>query len=175
MRKNIIRLVVSGLALIMLSCGHQAPQRPSRRMGQAPEADSAQLALLELNQQLALAADKQLMQIAQAQEESYALYEGNTWIRFIDRGETETPSPQPNEEWTVHMRVYSLNNDLLMDTERAYLFGHHDLPAAVENNASEWHHGTQARMYVPWYSAFGLQGTQTVAPYQNVIMEIELR
>ena len=59
--------------MAMVACSEQSPQRPSRRMGQAPQADSAQLALLSLNQQLTETADETLHRLAQAQEEGRGL------------------------------------------------------------------------------------------------------
>ena len=168
-------IIVLCCALLLIGCGGRGPQRPSQRMGSAPQPDSAQLALLELNQQLALTADKQLMQTAQASGEAYALYEGNTWICFLQRGDVDSPAPQANEEWQIHLSVYSLDKRLLTDSEHSYTFGRHELPAAVESNQSEWRHGTQARMLVPWYSGYGIRGTDAIAPYENIIIEIELR
>ena len=86
---------------LFAACTHQAPQRPSQRKSEVPQPDSAQLALMELNQQLALAADRQLAQIVQAQETSYALYEDNVWMAIQDRGEEDSPSPQPEQEWRI--------------------------------------------------------------------------
>lgn len=170
----------SGLYILLLSvlltaCSQTSPQRPSRRIGQAPQADSTQLALLELNQQLALVADQQLTQLAQAQEETYALYDANTWMHVYTRGDESTPSPQANEEWTVHMLVYDLSENLLVDSEASYCIGKQELPRAVEMNMSELHHGAKARLLAPWYAAFGLRGTSQIPPYENVIIEIEIR
>ena len=167
-------MIMAGVVLLA-ACNQVAPQRPTQRSGSAPQIDSAQLAVLELNQQLALAADKQLTQFAQAQEETYALYESNTWITVLSRGDEESACPAENEEWTVHMRVYDLEKNLLVDSEAAYRIGKNELPLAVEANISELHHGAEVRMIVPWYAAFGMQGTAQVPPYENVIIEMELR
>ena len=86
-------------------------------MSETPQADSAQLALMELNRQLAAAADRQLAQIAQAQDVPYALYESNVWMTVLDRGDEEKGSPQPSEEWVVGMQIYDLSEHLLVDTE----------------------------------------------------------
>ena len=90
-------------------------------------------------------------------------------------GDTDSPSPAPNEEWTVHMCVYSLSGQLLTDSEATYRIGMQELPPAVDANIGEWHRGARVRMYVPWYSAFGLRGTETIPPYENVIIETELK
>lgn len=164
------------LATVLLAaCSQPDPQRPSRRMGEEPKKDTVQLALLEMNQQLALAADKQLTQFAQAQDEAFALYDSNTWIHIYTPGDTSTPGPKNDEEWTVHMRVYDLEEHLLVDSEASYRIGKNELPQAVELNIGELHHGTKARLLVPWYGAFGMKGTAQVPPYENVIIDIEIR
>ena len=169
------KYVVFLMVVVLAGCGGKGPQRPSQRKGVAPEVDSAQLALLQLNQQLAMAADEQIRQIAQAQEETYALEEHGAWIYRIEAGETNGVHPQPDEEWTIHLRTYSLSGQLYNDTERTVRIGHYELPLAIEGNIGEWYHGTHVRMLAPWYAAYGLQGTEQIPPYENVIMDIELR
>ena len=163
------------VAVLVAACSQTAPQRPSQRKGQAPQGDSTQLALLEMNQQLAAAADKQLTQLAQEQDEPYALYDSSTWAHIIDRGDETTRTPQTNEEWTVHMRVYDLSERLLVDSEASYHIGKHELPLSVETVITDLHHGARARLLAPWYASFGMQGTAQIPAYENVIIEIELR
>lgn len=163
------------LAALWVSCGHQAPQTPSQRKGLAPQVDSAQLALLQLNQQLAEAADRELTALAQKQDSAFALYEAGTWVHISSLGDTTTPTPQANEEWIIRMCVYDLTMHLLVDSEAGYRIGKRELPQAVEENIGELHHGAQARLLAPWYTAFGLRGTEHVPPYENVIIDIELR
>ena len=166
-------IVIAGLLIV--GCARQAPQRPSQRMGEAPQVDSVQLALLELNRQMTVAADQQLAQLAQAQDEPYALYEGNVWMTILDRGNEEEGTPAPNEEWRVAMRIYDLNGRLLIDSDGSYRIGKQELPLGVEANIDELHRGGKARMFVPWYTAYGVTGTDAIPPYENVIIEIELK
>lgn len=162
--------------LLMVACGKQPPQTPSRWLGKEMQVDSTQLALLELNQKMVEAADTKLTQIAQAQEEPYALYEGNTWIYFLQRGDMNTPAPKDGDTLVVHMAVHSIeNNQLLVDILHEYRVGKSELPPAIDNNISEFRKGCQARMLVPWYGAFGMQGTKEVPPYENVIIHIEIK
>ena len=168
-------LIGSMVALLLIGCNSTAPQRPSQRKGQAPEADSTQLAAMELNMQLAKAADKAVMEAVQAQEESYALYESKAWIHIYDNGDDQRDKPQLGQACDLHMRVYTFDEQLLLDTEGNYILGKSELPSAVERNACELNHGDKARMYVPWYTAFGQQGTAFVPPYENVIIDIEIR
>ena len=163
------------MALVMAGCNAQAPQRPSQRLGQAPQADSAQLALLALNQQLTETADETLHRLAQAQEEPYALYENGTWAFLRDTGDATLGFPHEGEECTVHMRIFSLDGRLYSDIEQTAHAGKYELPAAVDANLGEWNHGTKAKLLAPWYAAFGIKGTDEIPPYENVIIELELK
>lgn len=163
--------VIIAVCLLLTACGHQAPQRPSQRKGEAPKADSAQLALLELNQQLAIAADQQLAQWAQEQDRPYALYESNVWMTILLRGDEETPAT--DKARLIAMRIYNMNGQLLEDVEGSYRIGRRELPQGVEANIGELHRGGKARMAVPWYAAFGITGTDNIPPYENVIIDVE--
>ena len=160
-------------ALLTVGCGGKGPQIPSQRKGQAPAEDTAQLALMELNMRLAQTADAELTRIASAKEEPYALYDANVWMLIIDRGNEDLPSPTGS--CVLHMRTYSLDGRLLLDSEGTYRLGKNELPAGVEWNIDELHPGGRANMFVPWYMAYGQQGKAPVPPYENVFIEIELK
>ncbi len=161
--------------MLMVSCTRQAPQRPSQRKGEAPAADSAALALMEMNQQLAISADREVTRAAQLQGERFAIYEAQTWMYISDRGDTQSGTPKEGERWIIRMQVCNLEGLLLEDSEHSYLIRKRELPATIEENISELHHGAKARLIAPWYSAFGAQGTAHVPPYENVIIDIELK
>ena len=173
MRRQSFFLAIALFSLLMVACGKQGPQRPSRWLGRDPEPDSAQLALLELNRQMAIAADKELMQLAQAQDEQYALYEGGAWVHQIEVGEDSLVRLGTN--CAVRICTYTLDGRLLTDSERTYSVGKLEMPIAIERNIHNWNHGAKMRMYVPWYSAYGINGNEHVAPYENVIFEIDIR
>ena len=73
------------------------------------------------------------------------------------------------------MKVCDLNGHLLQDSEGTYTIGKYELPVAVDLNIGEWHQGTRIKMFAPWYSAFGMQGTKEIPPYENVMIELELK
>lgn len=163
------------IGLLLVACSSPAPQRPSQRLGKAPQADSAQLALLSLNQQLTETADETLHRLAQAQEEPYALYEKGTWVYLLDSGDATQGQPKEGEECTIHMRVFSLGGQLYSDIEQSAHAGKYEFIPAIDANIGEWNHGTRARMLVPWYAAYGIKGTEEIPPYENVIIEFELK
>ena len=169
-------LWLAAVILAACACNRPSPQIPTQRKGSsAPQPDSAHLALLELNQRLALAADEQLRLLVQTRDEPYALYDANTWMTVLDKGDEESGSPQENEEWLIAMRIYDTGGQLLTDCEKTYRIGKKELPEGAEKNISALHHHSRARLYVPWYAAYGLTGTDRIAPYENLIIEIELK
>ena len=130
--------------------------------------------MMELNQQLAQAADDRLLRLAQAQPEPYALYERGVWAYVEEQGDTER-SVRAGEECTVRMTVYSLSGDRYTDSEITACIGKYELPAALDDNMPEWHHGARVRMFAPWYAAYGIKGEGAIPPYENVIIELEIK
>lgn len=174
MRRSRIGIIC--IALVLMSCGGPNPQRPSARLGKGAsvEVDSTQLALLELNMRMAEAADKELMQLAQAREGEYAVYDANTWMRIDDPGDIEAETVRRGEHKTVAMQVYTMQDQLLLDSRREYILGQLELPIGVDMNLLHLHPGAKVRMLTPWYSAFGMQGNEFVPPYTNVIIDVEI-
>ena len=164
--------LTSLLALLLIACGRVDPQRPTQRKSATPAVDSTQLALMELNQRLTTAADDQLTQIAQ-QEGQYVLYERGTWVRTLEWGEGEKVNPE--EECTVHMRISSLDGKLYCDTEQTATVGKYELPAAIDENLPEWKHGARLLILAPWYSAYGMKGTEHIPPYENIRIELAIK
>ena len=166
-------ITIIGVALLA-GCSNTAPQRPSQRKGESPKADTTALALMEMNQQLAQAADDCLLHLAQAQPETYALYERGVWASIEDKGDMGKPVTQ-GEECTLLMKVLSLSGELYMDSEVTARIGKYELPAGVDDNITEWHHGARVRMFVPWYAAYGIKGTDHIPPYENIVIELNIR
>lgn len=158
--------------MLLVGCGGKGPQRPSQRKGESVQTDTAQLALMNMNQQLAQSADEQLYRWVQSQTEAYALYEHGTWGTVLQTGEGEIAA---GEECSVHMRIYSLAGKPYHDTEQTAHVGKYELPTAIDANITEWHHGASVKIAAPWYAAYGIRGTAQVPPYENVIIELDIR
>lgn len=168
-------IIIASLLTVLTACGGQAPQRPSQRKSAVPQADTAALALMEMNQQLAEAADEQLYRYAQAQPESYALYEQGTWVHMFDSGDAQRGTIQAGEECTLHLRISSLNGKLYSDAEQTARAGKYELPAAIDENITEWRHEAQMRLLAPWYAAYGIKGKGNIPPYENIVIDLEIR
>lgn len=173
MRNKGLIIVLTGLLLI--GCGGKGPQRPSHRMGEDPMADSIQLELLKMNGRLASEADKELRHIVKESGEDYALNDRGTWVLFIDRGDEGRRKVRRNEECDVHMRVYSLSGELYQDIDMIAKIGQNELPPGIDWNIFEWYHGAKVKLLVPWYSAYGMKGTDVIPAYENVMIELEVK
>jgi hypothetical protein len=167
-----IRVIIWILLLLLVGCGRQSPQRPSQRKGEEAKVDTTQLALMDLNRQLAESADEQLYRWVQTQTEPYALYEQGTWVTVLHAGEGEIV---PGEECSVHMRVYSLEGKVYYDTDQTAKPGKYEFPTAIDANITEWHHGASLKLAAPWYAAYGIKGTDHIPPYENVMIELDIR
>ena len=174
------RLVCFLWVCLLLSaggCGGRGPQRPSQRSGTKPEADSAALALMEMNQRMAIAADEEVLRYVQGREDGERFAQmpfSNAWVRVMEKGDEQSACPQKDETWRLHIKTYSLQGQLLLDTEQEYRIGRSELPMCIETNINEWHRGAEVVIAAPWYTAYGMMGTEEVPAYENVLLEISI-
>lgn len=171
--KNEKGLIVGLVAMLLYSCSGVAPQRPSQRKGQTPETDSTRLAIMEMNLQLAKAADRAVLGASQAQDEQYALYDGSAWMHIYSKGDETQQAAHNGSLCTLHMRIYTLDGRLLEDSEGTYTVGKYELPNCIEQNLHELRPGAHVRIYAPFYTAFGAQGTAHIPPYENVMIDLD--
>jgi len=169
------KLLVILMCLFLMACVGQGPQRPSRWLGKSPEADTAQLQLIEFNQQMVSAADKELVHYVELQDEAYALYRGGVWVHVLEHGNDDLKPYTYGQTCPLHLRVYAMDGStLLADMRQTFHLGNSDVPHAVTDVVRELHPGARARLIVPWYSAFGIQGKDRIQPYQNVIIDLTI-
>ena len=169
------RLWVIGLVVLLVSCTGQGPQRPSQRKSAVQQPDTTLVALMELNQRMAQAADEQLLHIVQSQDTAFALYERGTWAYILDPGDVTREAITPGAQCTIHMRVYALNGKLYWDTQQTAQAGKYVFIPAIDENITEWHYGARIVLYAPWYAAFGITGKDAIPPYENVRIELVIK
>lgn len=170
------------IALAIVGCNRTAPQKPSQRSSESPKADSAMMALMEINQRMASQADKELLE----QIDSLTKADGREWARMNCSGwkirrdeETKqktlySDNPKPKETWQVRVRVKHLDGQMAEDTECAYAIRSYKLPIAVEEALEDMCSGEKTEVYAPWYCAYGIHGNDLIEPYESVKFEIYL-
>ena len=171
------------MALTAVSCNRTAPQRPTQRTSEPPEADSTVMSVLEVNRRMACEADKILLEMADSLHRTtgteYAQLTCGEWMSKRSAEERDrnmyADTPHFKEKWIIRLRTRRLDGTLLCDTEGTYSIMKFELPLAVENAVPEMHAGETATILAPWYSAYGAHGNEYVAGYENVIFEVTLK
>lgn len=162
--------------LTLVACGGKGPQRPSRWLGRSPEPDSAMMNLMELNRQMATAADQELLRYVQSQDRPYALYNGGVWVCTLDNGDLDLQPHRFGQYCVLHIRVYTFDNkrQLLSDECGTYKVGESPLPLALVDVVRDKCPGAHVEMLMPWYSAFGVRGNENIPPYQNLLIDLTI-
>lgn len=162
-----------------MACHRTAPQSPSRRSGMTQKEDTTVLSLMEINQRMVEQADVEILAIIDSlqanNDAQFAQMECGAWRMRTDAQARYGDSPKPTEHWRVAMRVYTLNGKLLQDIEGVYAIKHNDLPIAVEEAVEDMVEGGATIVYAPWYTAYGMKGTNSVKPYTNVRFDVTLK
>ena len=162
-----ILFVVAAAFACFGACHRVKPQSPSNRR---TEADSAQLAIIMLNRQLAVSADKQLISYVKAMADDdtlpYALHEFGFWFRFLSND--DQPRYQPQEHVTVHTLVYTFDGKQLADlVDDVVVCGQNEMRCL--NWVLMLMGGNESiEVLAPWYLAYGQQGNDFAEPYQNL-------
>ncbi len=164
-----LKIVVTIAIVCLMACHKTQPQIPTRH-GQKREtpADTLLLKAIETNQRLAQEADKAISNYA---NEGYAQYETGFWAKTLR--EVDNPL-QEGEKVMVHYRVYSMDDVLLEDIREAVVMGKSTRIQAVTEALYMMERGEKVSLIVPWYLAYGATGNETVAPYTNLRVELEV-
>ena len=166
-----------------MACHRTAPQSPSRRSGMTQKEDTTVLSLMEINQRMVEQADAEILAVIDSLQTNddvqFAQMDCGAWRMRRDaqtHGEAQYgETPKTTEHWRVAMRVYTLGGKLLQDIEGVYAIKHNDLPIAVEEAVEDMVEGEAAIVYAPWYTAYGMKGTNSVKPYTNVRFDVTLK
>ncbi len=168
------QLSTIALILAFAGCTPQAPQRPSQRSGQTSPSDSITLAMVELHQRLADAADIELNRyIKEHPGQWFSQDDGSWWMRLQVTGDRQQVT---GDKLQIRLITRDLEGKLLSDVEGEYELGKCQLPEAVESVITlNFKLSTfNFKVLAPWYVAYGSQGNDAIPGYQNVIIEVYL-
>ncbi len=168
------QLSTIALLVAMTACSI-APQRPSQRSGQATEPDSVTLAMVELNQQLAEAADRELINYIRNHAGRWFEQEDGSWCEPDTIPLNYAYSPE--RPIALHLITRDLNDKMLSDVQGHYQLGKCQLPMAVENFITlNYQRSTiNFKVLAPYYAAYGSQGTEQIPPFTNVLIEVKVQ
>jgi hypothetical protein len=156
---------------LLIACQPQ-PQK-AKHLSEEKELDSTMLAQLELNANLAAAADKECSAFVQADSIEYTMDDFGFWYTKTITSNT-TDTIQRGEEVIVHIQINKLGGTLISDAKLTHIVGNGDLPTAITRSLKMMHYGEQMRIVTPWYTAYGVEGTKLIKPYSNLLIIITI-
>ncbi len=169
------------IAVALTACVPQAPQRPSQRSGQQPEPDSATLAMVELHQRLADAADVELNNYIRNHPGQWFAQDDGSWVMGVEL-QPDTKLQTRNTIYSLRLVTRDLDGNLLSDVQGEYELGKCQLPSSVESTLNSKHQTSDTKhqtlstlnyiILAPWYVAYGSQGNEFINGYQNVTIEV---
>ena len=162
-------LLTIGL-LALVGCTQQ-PQ-PVRRLSEKQEPDSALMAQMAFNMQMASAADKACREWVNNDSAAYVLDDFGFWYAKIIRQHAD--SLQTGEHILLHMQMSELDGSLVADVEELVVVGSGELPMAINRSIKQMSRGEQMRIIAPWYTAYGTEGTRIIKPYTNLVITLTI-
>ena len=165
------KLWAIGYGLLMLAGCTQQPQQV-RHLHERQEPDSAMMAQLHFNMQMASEADKMCSAWIQNDTATYALDDFGFW--YTQTINSSTSPLQIGEEATIHLQMAELNGQVLADIKEIITIGTSDLPVAINRSLKQLGRGEQMRIVAPWYTAYGTEGTTRIKPYTNLVITLTI-
>lgn len=159
------------LTMLLLSIAFAACQPTPQRvkhLHQEQPADSALLAQMLFNTRMASEADKACLAIVKEDTLQYTLDDFGFWYTKTIKAPTDTL--QKGQEVNAHICISEINGELTLDTKIPIVVGAGDLPTAINRALKLMCVGEQMRIISPWYAAYGIEGTNSIKPYSNLII-----
>lgn len=167
---NVLLLLLATLTWGLVACQPQAQR--ARHLSKEQEVDSTLLAHMQLNMRLSDAADRACSIAVEADSLPYTLDDYGFWYAkaITQAGEVLTVG----QEVTLHIQISDLNSNLIADTKSCFVVGAGDLPLAVTRSLKMMTMGEQMKIIAPWYTAYGVEGTQLIKPYTNLLIIVTI-
>jgi hypothetical protein len=165
---SILPLLLGSAAWVMVAC-QPTPQR-ARHLGKEQEVDSTLMAHMQLNMRLSDAADRACSAVAESDSLRYTMDDFGFWYtKTISNAGEEL---KVGEEAVLHIQLNELNGSLIADTKSSFIVGAGDLPLAITRSSKMMSRGEQMKIISPWYTAYGVEGTNIIKPYTNLLITL---
>lgn len=167
MKKTYLYIIF--ISLLLTACTKVQPQGAANKR----EADSEQLALIEMNLRLAEEAERIVVDSVKASHLPYILddYSG-FWYYRLKQMEGDSIKRGMEVDYTASIRNLE-NNQLLADISEATIIGHSEVIPAIQYTLPYMCVGEEFLIIAPYYCAFGKDGRDGVPPLTNVRIHIK--
>ena len=163
-------IIILIAAALMIGC--QTEPQKVRRMSEKNTPDSAVMAQLKFNMQMASAADNACITLVQADSLQYAADDFGFW--YTKTINLYADSLTRGEMVALHLQMMELDGTLLADVKDHFTVGTSDLPLVVNRCLKQMSRGEEMRIIAPWYTAYGAEGTALIKPYTNLIIVLKI-
>ncbi len=161
------------LTIVVLTAGCTQQPQQVRRLHEQQEPDSAVMAQMDFNMQMANAADKLCSEWVKKDSATYVLDEFGFWYHKTIKQQTDS-SLQQGENIVLHMLLAELNGQLLADVKDEFVVGGGNLPVSINRCLKLMSRGEEMQIVAPWYAAYGIEGTTLIKPYTNLIITLKI-
>lgn len=160
--------------LIVSACTGTAPQSPSQRTSDNhDDEDSAVVAFMQLNMQMAQAADRDVAEYVRHNWNEYVAEDMGYWRKKGIRHISER-QPQEGEHWSVRTITSRFDGVHIEDRQEIYTIGQSDAPMAVKDAIMQMYKSDTVFLAVPWYVGYGAHGKGKIGAYENVLITVIL-
>ena len=163
-------IVILTAAALMIGC--QTEPQKVRRMSEKNTPDSAMMAQLEFNMQMASAADNACITLVQADSLQYAADDFGFW--YTKTIITDLDSIHKGDTVELHIQISEIGGKMISDIKNQFIVRSGDLPLAIVRSLKTMRRGEQMRIISPWYTAYGVEGTSIIKPYSNLLITLQI-
>lgn len=166
MNINKTTLILLLAVLSFAGCKKVQPQAPANQH----QGDTLLNAAALINMRMAEAADIQVTEWVKQADTTYTLEDYGYWYCIYRH--TDQPAIQPNDHVELFYTSSTLSGQLIEDCQITIQVGRRETLWAIDNILPLMRQGEAVRMACPYYTAYGKDGNERVAPLQNCIVEI---
>ncbi len=160
--------IIAIINILCFSCLRPKPQLPSNKVYTA---DSVLMALENINIRLIEKEDSILTEIVSKQHTEFTKTESGFWI-YSDCSK-KTDLLKQHDKCSFSVKIFSLQGNLLMAENQTIHIGRKETLQGIEETLKMISKGCSARVFLPWYLAYGSKGKEPeIPPFTSVYAEI---
>ena len=169
MRKTVLYslLLVFLFGLGSNACKKNAAQFPSNK---TVDNDSTEQSLIEMNKALTIREDSLIQSYINKQSVVFRKTPSGVWYRI--QKTTKLDSIKNDSIISFSYIAYSLEGVKLKEGIKTNKFNKKELPTGLEEGLKLMRKGESARIIIPWYLAYGMQGNEEIPPYTSIIYDV---
>lgn len=166
-------LLIFGIFLVSfftVSCTKRGAQFPANKVHII---DSTDIKLQKYNKEITQRGDSAIASFISKQTENFIRTKSGIWY-YIEK-QTGLQHVYTDSIITFSYKSFTLEGTPVSQEEnRKIKFGKKEIITGLEEGLKLMKKGESARFIIPWYLAYGAQGTDEIQPYTSMIFEVEV-